>query len=272
MKITNLHLENKTNSIQPLNYLDKGSGKPVILIHGIAASLNDWHYLIPELTTNGFHAFALDLLGHGKSPKPDDPDKYHFESLYQNLENWIKSLSLEDPAILVGHSLGGTLSLNYARHHPERIDRLILIDPFYDRTQLAPILRAANRRPNWIEKAIRFMPPWIFNTVMSWDIKPMNDYSPAVRIQIAEDYRQASPHIFRITNTVPYLLNDLDGIHIPTLVIWGDRDFTLDPQSFSVLVKELPEAKSQVIPNCGHQPHLARSDEFNQIVLDFLME
>lgn len=272
MKITNLSLENKTNNISPLNYLDKGSGKPVILIHGIAASLNDWHYLVPKLTANGFHAYALDLLGHGNSPKPDDPEKYHFESLSIALENWIESLDIQDPAVLIGHSLGGTLSLNFARNNPEKIDRLVLIDPFYDRTQLAPILRAANRRPNWIEKAFRFVPPWIFSAVMSWDIKPMKEYSQPVRMQIAEDYRQASPHIFHITNTVPDLLNDLQGIHTPTLVIWGDQDFTLDPQSFSELVNRLPEAKSHIIRDCGHQPHLAKSDEFNQIVMDFILD
>jgi pimeloyl-ACP methyl ester carboxylesterase len=52
------------------NYVQQGEGAPVIMIHGIAASLHDWDELVPELSQNGYACYAPDLLGHGDSPKP----------------------------------------------------------------------------------------------------------------------------------------------------------------------------------------------------------
>ena len=58
------------------NYVQQGSGSPVVLIHGVAASLHDWDDLTPDLAKNGYASYALDLLGHGDSPKPDSRS-YH---------------------------------------------------------------------------------------------------------------------------------------------------------------------------------------------------
>ncbi len=264
-------MSKRTNNNTPLNYVIQGEGQPVILIHGIAASRYDWQFLLPELASNGFQAYALDLLGHGDSPKPNNLEAYHFDSLAQHFEEWVTSLGLEQPAVLLGHSLGGLLSLHYAIDHPDNIKALILVDPFYDSRQLTPILRAVNHKPALAEKAMRMIPPWLFNKVMNWDLKPMNEYSEQIRRQIAEDYKRVSPHIVHITNTVPDLNADLEKIEHTTLVMWGDNDLTLDPRSFPDLVERIPNASGQIVPNCGHQPHLAKPDEFNKIVLDFII-
>src|SRR4030095_4689337 len=90
-----------------VNHVQHGTdnaGAPVVLIHGIAASLHDWDDLIPELTKNGHASYALDLLGHGDSPKLDS-HAYRIEWLYEHFSNWIRSLHLTEPAIIIGHSL-----------------------------------------------------------------------------------------------------------------------------------------------------------------------
>src|SRR5262245_34089234 len=87
------------------NFVRQGDGIPVILIHGIAASLHDWDDLIPKLTQNGYASYALDLLGHGESPKPD-AHAYRADWLYEHFEHWMRSLQLVEPAIVIGHSLG----------------------------------------------------------------------------------------------------------------------------------------------------------------------
>ena len=96
------------------NYTQHGAGKPVILIHGIAASLHDWDELIPELTANGFSCYALDLLGHGDSPKPDSR-AYQMDWMLDHFSHWVNSLHLTEPAVVIGHSLGGYIALQYAR-------------------------------------------------------------------------------------------------------------------------------------------------------------
>ena len=92
------------------NYVQQGAGSPVILIHGIAASLHDWDDLIPALAGSGHACFAPDLLGHGDSPKPDSRS-YHMEWLVGHFCNWMQSLRLTEPAVLIGHSLGGYIAL-----------------------------------------------------------------------------------------------------------------------------------------------------------------
>ncbi len=61
---------------QEINYLVEGQGAPVILIHGLAASCYDWSALLPALAFAGYRAYAPDLIGHGKSPKPESVESY----------------------------------------------------------------------------------------------------------------------------------------------------------------------------------------------------
>ena len=139
-------LEN--NHAQRVNYVQHGhaAGAPVILTHGLAASLHDWDDLLPELSASGHAGYALDLLGHGESYKPVDHHEYTFHAVFDHFSAWIDSLQLTEPMVLVGHSLGGGLSLQYALQHPERVRALVLVNPFYDIHQLPPILRLAFRR------------------------------------------------------------------------------------------------------------------------------
>ena len=102
---------------------------------------------MPQLAAQGFSAHALDLQGHGDSPKPRNLENYHVEVLYEQLKCWIDHLKLKSPALFVGHSLGGYLSLIYALRHPENVHALVLTDPFYSPRQLSPIFRFLGKRP-----------------------------------------------------------------------------------------------------------------------------
>ena len=81
-----------------INYTVHGDGAPVILIHGMAASLYDWEALMPALAASGYRAYALDLPGHGESAKPDDPGYYNAQSVYNQVNAWIESLGLTGSA------------------------------------------------------------------------------------------------------------------------------------------------------------------------------
>ena len=134
------------------NDVRQGSGTPVILIHGIAASLHDWDDLIPILAEHGYAAYALDLLGHGDSPRLDSR-AYQMDWIFEHFVNWMKSLRLSEPAILIGHSLGGHVALEYARRVSAWTRGLVLVNPFYSPSQLHLLLRKTYGRGNLGGKA-----------------------------------------------------------------------------------------------------------------------
>ncbi len=258
-----------SNNSSGINYLVQGDGIPVLLIHGMAASLQDWASLSPSLALAGFRAYRLDLPGHGQSEKPDDPSQYHIEAFSSRLSGWIDSLQLPEPPLLVGHSLGSYLSLYYAMCHPENVRGMVLINPLYSPEQLAPILRVIRRRPALGVKAMRAVPEWLINLFLGWDPSSAANFSPEIRQQIANDYKRASPHFLYITRDFPDLSGSLGVINIPVLVIWGEHDLTLNPDSFQHLVQCLPNATGHAIPGSGHQPHIGNPNLVNRLTVEF---
>ena len=254
-----------------VNYIAMGDGYPVVLVHGLAASLYDWANLMPALAEAGFRAYALDLLGHGESRKPDEPENYNAENLYGHFARWVKELSLADPPLLVGHSLGGYISLRYALEDAGGIAGLVLVDPFYSPDQLMPALRFLNRRPDLGEKALRYAPLWLIHLAVHFDLIDAITFPKETRRQIAVDYKRASPHVLYIPRSLLDLTYKVQEIPQPALVIWGEKDRTLEPSSFSRLLDLMPNASGYPLSDCGHQPHISRPSDVSQIILEFML-
>jgi pimeloyl-ACP methyl ester carboxylesterase len=255
-----------------LSYIVEGTGLPVILLHGLAASRFDWQSLSEALARAGYCAYALDLLGHGDSPQPGDPACYTAELSLEWLVRWLDEQDLAEPAVLIGHSLGGYLSLSLALARPHKFRGMILINPLYRLDQLSPFMRMLNRRPALGSRLLRGIPLRIIDLVLGWDPTPANRFSPEARQQIAIDYKRASPNILHIPSTVADLTSRLPELDLPALVIWGDRDLTLRPASFEYLVDRLPGAVGTPVHGAGHQPHIGQPDLVNQLVIGFLAE
>jgi pimeloyl-ACP methyl ester carboxylesterase len=104
-----------------------GKGPTIIMLHGIATSSKSWNYLVPLLSSK-HRCVTVDLIGFGQSPKPDWYSYTPNEHI-KNVHHTIKKLGIKEPFILVGHSMGALLAVHYARQHPNRISRLILLSP-----------------------------------------------------------------------------------------------------------------------------------------------
>jgi pimeloyl-ACP methyl ester carboxylesterase len=260
----------KSHNSETIHYVVRGQGPPVILLHGVAASLYDWEAMIPNLASAGFRVYAIDLPGHGESYKPDNPQDYRAQEVFDAIQDWIAEQALHEPLTLVGHSLGGYFSLLYALRRPEQVGSLVLIDPFYSPKQLSPLLRRLNRRPDWSEKALRVTPEWLVNMLLGLDPTSRTHFSEEARQQIAADYKRASPHIMYTPGSIEDLTPDLRAIFQATLIIWGANDLTLDPRTFSDLVAAMPNASGYALPESGHQPHIGKPEQVNRLILEFM--
>jgi pimeloyl-ACP methyl ester carboxylesterase len=259
------------------SFIQQGDGAPVIMIHGVSASLHDWDDLIPELTNKGYASYALDLLGHGESPKPESR-AYHIDWVFDHFLQWMTSLRLTEPAILIGHSLGGYIALEYARRVSAWTRGLVLVNPFYSLSQLPLLLRRTYRHPTLSGLISMQFPEWMFRFVVDVTSIGMGHGSGAlhslpehVRAQTALDYTRTASGVYNVPNTMGDLTDHIPSISLPTLVVWGERDQTLSPLSFPKLVDAMPRAVGKSI-RAGHVPHQSNAQEFNALVMGFLSE
>ena len=251
-----------------LNYVVDGQGPPVILIHGMSASLSDWWRLMPLLVSAGYQAIAVDLLGHGDSAKPSDPDQYTTKAVYTALEEWIDQLGIDTPFYLVGHSLGGYMSLMYALNHPDRVQAMVLIDPLYSLKQVSRALDLFMPLSSVGVGLLKAAPQWLVNSFLSYNDTFLTRVDSETRWSYSRDIKRASPYFLRIPATAPDLTPQLPAITPTTLVLWGVNDRLENPDSFSQLVSGLPNATGKGIANCGHHPHQVEPELTSRMILD----
>ena len=255
-----------------LYFTAQGEGAPVVLVHGLGSSLHEWDPVIPALVEAGYRVYACDLPGHGDSPKPGDPGQYQIQAVVDRLVSWIDGLSLEEPFILAGHSLGGYLSLKFALQVPSRLRGMLLIDPLYSPEQIPGLVRLLPRLLEAGEKVIQTVPDDLLLALMKLHITPSSRLPVTVREQEAADIKRASPWIMRLLESVYTLQPELEQVELPALVIWGDQDLSLSPKSFPPLIARLPKAQGRRMAGCGHHPHLERPEEVNAAIKTFLAE
>jgi pimeloyl-ACP methyl ester carboxylesterase len=245
---------------------------PVLLIHGLAASRHDWVYLDPALKAAGYRTYSIDLLGHGSGSRPSSTKDYQHQRLSEDFNSWMDCLKLDQPPVLMGHSLGGYLGLDYALHSGKPVSGLVLIAQFYSRKQLPALMRLLYKIPFLGAAGMRLAPQWLIQLGIENNRVDGQSLTPKAQRQMALDTKRASPQVFYFPRSLPDLTSELPKIKISSLVIWGEIDHTLHPRSYPPLVKALPSAQGHRVGAIGHQPHLGKSEIVNNLVLKFLEE
>ena len=108
-----------------MHYLVGGSGRPLLLVHGLGSRGEDWANLIPQLINSGNHVYALDLLGYGDSEQPRDA-RYSISQQAAMVEGFLDSQHLQQ-VDMAGWSMGGWIAMQVALQQPQRIRRLVLL-------------------------------------------------------------------------------------------------------------------------------------------------
>jgi pimeloyl-ACP methyl ester carboxylesterase len=242
------------------------TGHPVMLVHDINASLNDWEGLIPELVEAGFVAHACDLFGHGQSPYPTDPGRYHAQLHLTALRKWIDSFNLTRAPILIGHGFGAYLCLRYTIGHPYRVFRLVLINPMLSPDQLAPAAKFFHRHPRIEHFAERLAPVWTEQHLLGI----RKNYSPELTERIITQARHASPFNKGILPGIADLTASLYEVPTKSLFLFGEEDPLLDMSQIPDLVEDRPEITCLPLPGLGHRPHLEAPQATNQLIVNFL--
>lgn len=106
-----------------LNFRESGTGQPMVIMHGIFGSSDNW---MPQakLFSEHYRVFSLDLRNHGQSPHDD---QFDYPVMVEDLRSFVDDHGLDNP-VVIGHSMGGKVAMNYALAHPEKIARLVVVD------------------------------------------------------------------------------------------------------------------------------------------------
>jgi 2-succinyl-6-hydroxy-2,4-cyclohexadiene-1-carboxylate synthase len=253
---------------------DAGDGPPLLLLHGFTGSGSSWADHVPAFRAR-HRTIAVDLLGHGASDAPADPDRYAVERQAGDIALLLDRLDAT-PADVLGYSMGARIALRLALDHPRVARRLVLespsagidgeheradrrradeelaallerdgVEPFVDRWEAEPVLAAQRSLPAATRRRLR------------------RERLGQRAAGLAASLRGAGQGT---AAPVGHLLGRID---LPALIICGATDWP-GIQRAERVAAGIAGSRLTVIPGAGHTPHLEQAEAFRSTVLEFL--
>lgn len=248
-----------------IHYLEAGSGPVVILLHGLGGSAANWTPTIAPLAQK-YRVIVPDQIGFGKSDKP--MLNYRVNTLVDFLDGFYKQLGIQK-ASLVGNSLGGFTAAAFTIAHPEKVDKLVLVDAagFAITGDLDPkVLNGLNPSTR---QQVKDLMSLVFYNKDAYTSDMAVEAFFASRVTAGDQYT-IQRFIDSIAHGEDILDGKLGGIKNPTLIIWGREDGLTQLAMGQRFNKEIAGSQLFIIEKCGHVPQLERAAEFNAGLLKFL--
>ncbi|MGD2155487.1 MAG: alpha/beta hydrolase [Anaerolineales bacterium] len=248
-----------------LHYEVYGRGDPVILLHGWLGSWGLWHETMKYLGKH-YRTYALDFWGFGESGKKRDT--YAIQDFVQMVEQFMETMGIYNSP-LVGHSMGGTVSLSVAIRYPERVTRVAVIGSPINGSSLALMLKLAGY-------------PWIAALVfkLMWALRlgirissPLITKDPLWPEMIDRDLSRTTLESFlmsiaslRNTDLTSYL----SQINVPVMGMYGKKDVIVNPKQWKLIKTHLPNSHIEWFMNAGHFIMLDEQEKFIRSLREFL--
>jgi cation diffusion facilitator CzcD-associated flavoprotein CzcO/pimeloyl-ACP methyl ester carboxylesterase len=261
-----------------LRYRVTGQGDPVLLLHGIGQSLEDWNEQHDRLSAR-HTVYSLDLPGFAYSDRL--PGTATLEKLAGILPAFLDAVGVTSALPVIGNSLGGAVAMAFAVSFPERVAALVLAGSAGFGQEVTLALRLLAIRPVGalllrpsLQNSTRTVRAIFYDKDAATRTRISHAYALAQRpahaqtlLEVARDlgtYRGVRPE-WRST-----LLGALTKLDIPTLVVWGDHDHILPATHLAAAAQALPEAETHVFAKAGHMPQIEQPDQFAAVVEEFL--
>jgi pimeloyl-ACP methyl ester carboxylesterase len=227
-----------------LHYFEAGAtgGTPLVLVHGLGARGEDWGAMIPSLAAQGFHVYVPDLLGYGRSPKPDV--SYSISLQEQSVAQFMQAVHVAK-ADVGGWSMGGWVAMKLALDHPQMVDRLIVYDSagLYFPATFGPELFTP-RDPAGVRKLIAILTP---------TPRSVPDFAAEAMV------RRLQANAWVVNRSTASMINGRDlldfrlhNISQPMLIVWGAQDELIPLASGEAIHKSVPQSVLDIVEGCGH--------------------
>lgn len=266
-----------------IHFVEHGSGEPVLLLHGFPDFWYMWRHQIPVLAANGFRVIALDLRGYNRSDAPVGIRNYTIDKLTGDVLGVMDTLGLHS-AHVVGHDWGGVIAWKLAIDHPERIQKLVVINSPHPSTYIRALLTSSQALKSWYVAAFQIprLPEMFLerngmaalrnawrragsssNVTEADVVKYVKAFSRENRISAPLNYYRA------------FVLSALrtrgrGHVNAETLLVWGERDKFLVPGLATAAAKYVPNLQVKRFPLLGHWPQLEDPAAVNASISEFL--
>jgi len=260
----------KINNID-LYYEQQGRGEAVIFLHGYTGSREDWVNQVNAASRN-YMTIGVDHRGHGQTEAPKEEKDYSIKIFSEDVYALIKHLGVKQ-CCLVGHSMGGFMSLQFVLDHPDLVKALVLVDTSSGDFERAPgfeELRAKLdelAREEGLEAAFQY--DAAHNPMRIERFKKHPDLREITRRKVLNTSVDGYIYVARTFGKWPPVTDRLNEIKVPTMIFLGEEDTGFIKAS-QTLKKSIANSELMIIPGVGHSPHEEAPDRFNQVFMDFL--
>jgi pimeloyl-ACP methyl ester carboxylesterase len=251
-------------------------GQAVLLVHGFGTCSFVWRNIGPSIAMANLTAFAVDMFGHGESDRPLDAD-YGIAAQAEYLDRGLTALRVPR-ATVVGLDLGGAVALRFAAAHPERVEKLILVNPVA--MDEIPAEDVKSLQKNTARYAFRVSRGVMGAAPLMRDLLRKSVSDPA-RMPEALVARYTAPYVGR--DGVDHLLRvarfvdkgdmeeiDLRALPHPTLVVWGERDPWVSLRTCENLANTIGGSRLVRLPAAGRLVPEDNPEMLANLVLDFI--
>jgi pimeloyl-ACP methyl ester carboxylesterase len=275
------HLHQQELRGRRVNYVDigqhKGRAAPVVFIHGLGGCWQNWLENIPRIAQER-RVIAPDLPGFSHSEMP--AEKITISNYARTVVELLDAIGIDEPATLVGNSMGGFISAEIGIRYPDRCQKIVLVSAAgisITNLRRRPVLTTARmtaaltnivlaRRESLVKR------PRTRHAVLGYVLRHPSRIKSDLAFQIM--YGSKSPGFLPALDALTdYDFRDrLGEVQCPTLVVWGEDDNLVPVEDADEFERLIPNARKIILEDTGHVPMIERPQTFNDLLTEFLNE
>ncbi|MDC8001880.1 alpha/beta fold hydrolase [Aequorivita todarodis] len=245
-----------------------GSGKPFVILHGFLGMGDNWKTLGLRWADDGYEVHLLDQRNHGRSFQSET---FSYRAMSEDLKKYCDEHGLKE-IILLGHSMGGKVAMQFAVNHPEMVSKLIVAD-------IAP-----KAYPPHHQDILKALSALNFSKIKSRgdaeDVLSEYIKDAGTRLFLLKNLYRKDKTEFALRINLPVLSEKIEevGVALPedtvfngeTLFMGGEKSGYIEPSDEILIKKHFPKAEIKTISNAGHWLHAENPEEFYKVCLKFL--
>lgn len=252
-----------------LNYQETGEGQPLVIVHGLFGSSDNWLTVAKELAGE-YKIYLVDLRNHGDSPHSED---FTYAAMADDLAEFVQDHQIKDPIVL-GHSMGGKAAMRFSIEHPDMVEKLVVVDiaPRYYPPHHQTILEGLKSIDVHSLKSRKEADEALGKYVKELGVRQFLLKNLSRNSEGGYEWKMNLPIIDQKIENVGEELDKEARFEKPTLFINGANSNYIQKKDEELIFTIFPQASIETIQGAGHWVHAEKTEEFVGVLKPFLRD